>query len=522
MLEPRHRTSDVETGLAARVHDPLWLLTRQWQFGEFGAQDAGSPAVVRMAGGSSPIDAWRPGGSTDWVPYDPRLGPLDSQVEDEPVEADERLRAEGGAALLRMTDDAGLFTAALAALAPHRLQSGQTDTSLIGLLDGRLPDAASVAAALDAGTFDSGPDARLGEVAARWRTWWAGQLAERGPDCFDPHRFEYGAELSTAGTVLRAEEYQGDGLDWYSLDVHPDPDAVAASQGERSTFTEEGLPSTIRYGGLPADRFWEMEDARVDLGAADVSTLDTGRLLLISFATVFGNDWFLVPLEVPTASLTVLDQLLVRDVFGRHHLVRRAGQDDPAWSMFTLSSPEPDHPAASGLLVLPTERGQTGQPLERVVLARDELANLAWAVQHHYTDGRGEQVDRRDRWARTTPPEPATAGELPAYAVQSIVPDYWFPLVPEAVGTDRIRFRLARLTGPGLDSRPEGRLITPGLWMHEEEVPRDGVFVTRRPVLARWFDGSWHSWVRREKAPGTGESSSGLAFDTVRPTEPWP
>ncbi|GGW96281.1 hypothetical protein GCM10010297_17700 [Streptomyces malachitofuscus] len=519
MLEPRHRTSDIEAGLAARVHDPLWLLTRQWQFGEFAAQDAGSPAVVRMTGGSAPIDAWRADGTTEWVPYDPRLGPLDSHIEDEPVETDERLRAEGGAALLRMSDDAGLLAAALAALAPHRLRSDEADGSLIGLLDGRLPDAELVAAALDTGTFESGT---LGEVAARWRSWWAEQLAERGPDCFDPHRFEYGAELSTGGTVLRAEEYQGDGLDWYSLDVHPDPDAEAAPQGERRAFKEEGLPSTIRYGGLPGDRFWEMEDARVDLGAADVSTLDTGRLLLISFATVFGNDWFLVPLEVPTASLTVLDQLLVRDVFGRLHLVRRAGQDDPAWSMFTLSSPEPDHPAASGLLVLPTHNGQSGQPLERVVLTRDELANLAWAVQHHYTDGRGEQIDRRDRWARTTPAEPAMAGELPAYAVQTIVPDYWFPLVPEAVGAGRIRFRLVRLTGPGLDSRPEGRLITPGLWVHEEEVPRDGVFVTRRPVLGRWFDGSWHSWVRREKAPGTGESSSGLAFDTVRPTDPWP
>ena len=28
--------------------------------------------------------------------------------------------------------------------------------------------------------------------------------------------------------------------------------------------------------------------------------------------------------------------------------------------------------------------------------------------------------------------------------------------------------------------------------------------------------------LRREKAPGGGESSSGLAFDTVRPTGPWP
>ncbi|MGV9456995.1 hypothetical protein [Streptomyces sp. NPDC003635] len=523
-LEPGHRASDVDAGLAARVHDPLWLLTRQWQFGEFAAQDAGSPAVVRMSGSSAPIDAWRPGGAADWVPYDLGQGPLDTQIEDEPVQVDERLRAEGGAALLRMSDDAGLLAAALTALAPHRLATGEPGAGLIGLLDGGLPDAVAVAAALDAGTFDAGPDPRLGEVAARWRLWWAGQLAERGPDCFDPHRGEYAAELSAGGAVLRAEEYQGDGLDWYSLDVHPDPDTEAAPAGQSRAFAEEGLPSTVRYGGLPADRFWEMEDARVDLSAADVSTLDTGRLLLISFATVFGNDWFLVPLEVPAASLTVLDRLLVRDVFGRHHLVERAGRDDPSWTMFTLDSPDPDHPAASGLLMLPSERGQPGQPLERVLLARDELANLAWAVQHHYTDGRGEPVDRRDHWARNAPPETAVPGPdaVPAYAVQSIVPDYWFPLVPEPVRPGRIRFRLATLTGPGLDSRPEGRLITPGLWLHEEEVPREGTLVARRPVLARWSDGSWHSWVRREKTAGTGESASGLAFDTVRPTEPWP
>ncbi|MGX1507184.1 UNVERIFIED_CONTAM: hypothetical protein RKD43_005809 [Streptomyces graminofaciens] len=521
-LEPGHRTGDVESGLAARVHDPLWLLTRQWQFGEFAAQDAGSPAVVRMTGGSAPVDAWRPSGAVDWVPYDPRLGPLDVQVEDEPVQVDERLRAEGGAALLRMADDAGVLTAAVAALAPHRLPAGEPDTSLVGLLEGRVPDAVSVAAALDAGTFAGGPDPKLGEVVARWRRWWGGRLAERGPDCFDPHRFEHAAELSAGGTVLRAEEYQGDGLDWHALDVDPEPEHPAAPPGPRHTFTDEGLPSTVRYGGLPADRFWEMEDARVDLGSVDVSTLDTGRLLLISFATVYGNDWFLTPLEVPTGSLTVLDRLLVRDVFGRHHLVGRAGRDDPSWSMFSLHSPDPDHPAASGLLVLPTERGQVGEVLEQVTLSRDELANTVWAVQHRYTDGRGELIDRRDRWARTAAPEPVAAGGPPAYGVQTLVPDHWFPLVPEEVRTAMIRFRLVGLTGPGVDSRPEGLLITPGLWVYEEEVPRDGVIVTRRPVLARWSDGSWHSWVRRQKAPGTGESSSGLAFDTVRPTEPWP
>jgi hypothetical protein len=108
------------------------------------------------------------------------------------------------------------------------------------------------------------------------------------------------------------------------------------------------------------------------------------------------------------------------------------------------------------------------------------------------------------------------------YGVQTVVPDYWFQLVPVEVRAGVIQFRLAELTGPGLDSRPEGRLIVPRLWVHKEEVPREGVDVTRRSVLARWFDGSSHSWIRRQKGPGSGESSSGLAFDTVRPSEPWP
>jgi hypothetical protein len=87
---------------------------------------------------------------------------------------------------------------------------------------------------------------------------------------------------------------------------------------------------------------------------------------------------------------------------------------------------------------------------------------------------------------------------------------------------DAIRFRLVDLTGDGPVADPPGRLIARGLWVHEEEVPRNGASVQRRPVLARWFDGSWNAWVRRQKNPGSGENSSGLAFDTVRPTQPWP
>src|SRR6476620_5162483 len=207
-----------------------------------------------------------------------------------------------------------------------------------------------------------------------------------------------------------------------------------------------------------------MQDARIDLGATQTSTLDTGRLLLISFATVYGNDWFLVPLEVPVGSRTTVDRMLVRDVFGRDHLLERAGRDDPSWSMFTLSSPDPDLPAASGLLVLPAEGGQAGPPRERVGLTRDELANLAWAVQHRYTAGRGELVERRDAWLKIAP-VPTPPGDLPRYGVQTDVPNYWFPLVPEPLRPGAIRFRLVELLGNGPAAEPAGRLIETGLWL---------------------------------------------------------
>ncbi len=281
----------------------------------------------------------------------------------------------------------------------------------------------------------------------------------------------------------------------------------------------------VRYGGLPADRFWEMEDARIDLGATDVSTLDTGRLLLISFATVYGNDWFLTPLEVPVGSLTTIERMLIRDVFERNHLLLRAGTMNRPGRCSRCTATTPTTGPRTSLLMMPCTQGHRGEPLEQIGLTRDELANLAWAIQHPITDDRGEPVrlaapggcgSIRLPWRR-----PHRAGLPRAHHV----PDYWFPLVPVLEKPGVIHFRLATMNGPGAlpPWRPAGRrLITPGLWLHEEEVPREGAAVLRRPVLARWFDGSWHSWVRREKGPAGGESSSGLAFDIVRPTDPWP
>ena len=42
-LEGRPRAEKFDRALRAEVRDALWMLTRQWQIGEFHGDDAGSP-----------------------------------------------------------------------------------------------------------------------------------------------------------------------------------------------------------------------------------------------------------------------------------------------------------------------------------------------------------------------------------------------------------------------------------------------------------------------------------------------
>ena len=46
-IEGRPRaTKDFDRAFKAEVRDPLWMLSRQWQMGEFEGDDAGSPSPL--------------------------------------------------------------------------------------------------------------------------------------------------------------------------------------------------------------------------------------------------------------------------------------------------------------------------------------------------------------------------------------------------------------------------------------------------------------------------------------------
>ena len=46
ILEPGR--TDTDEGLRARVADPVWFITRQWQLGELQGEDAAFPGFARL------------------------------------------------------------------------------------------------------------------------------------------------------------------------------------------------------------------------------------------------------------------------------------------------------------------------------------------------------------------------------------------------------------------------------------------------------------------------------------------
>ena len=114
-LEPRCRTADMNGGLQARVYDPLWLLARQWQLGEFQGEDNGSPASAEWRGEVARFTRYAPGplaprATVEGQPFDGRAVPLETLVEGEPITPKattlERLRfaADAGRHFLRLVE----------------------------------------------------------------------------------------------------------------------------------------------------------------------------------------------------------------------------------------------------------------------------------------------------------------------------------------------------------------------------------------------------------------------------------
>lgn len=539
-VEPISRQGDPGRGLAAPVHDPLWGLARQRHFGELAGEDTGSPIQVSVRMRVDRLDGWRPPDTDAVLPYDPGREILEAVVGGE---------SAGPAPGLRDRVDAGRRLAALlpaATVSDLRdsmpIEVGTDVPRLLVRAATRYPDGLEVAATYAAAAEDS-DDAvatALGTTATRVararevldeHAAWVRTTFGLGPATWIPERLERRFELSTGGhVVLTAPAHTRDAVDALDLDLTEAADELKPEARAAAEEWHRRIPTRLSFPGMPNNRFWEFEDAQIALQRIDAATHDLARLALVEFSATYGNDWFTFPIPAEHGTVATVPEVLVRDTFGEHELVRAA--EDPSWSMFVPSGPS----SAPHLLVAPVVVARlAGRVVEEVRFVRDENANLVWGLEAVVTDADGLTHDVIGEYAASAAPAP----ELPVdaellYRLMTDVPEHWVPFIPvhldedrdslEHVEQDRRAVGLVQALLPRPDTWGVPVLTAPRSSvlaelrqkvLCEEEVGPAGVTVRRRWFLARSADGGRHVWCGRSVATGRGEGNSGLAFDVA-------
>lgn len=568
-LEPRSRSAEMNTSLQARIYDPLWLLARQWQFGEFQGEDNGSPIMARWRGESALVTHYHSGAikpnKMNASRYDGRLTPLETVVERETVfsinqmgTAEKlRLAAEAGQQFLRMLDrmldeqaislnyrDAFIRQYPFPQLTHDELDSDSF--SFFRMIAGRVPDGrrlyaefsstgASAIVLPPALKIAPADLAEVREGARFWVQWYETffSVPAASNPSWDPERMEYafsvGTKLGDGECVLTAPEYFEGHLDWYAFDSNQ-VSIGAATENVSVEIMRTAIPAPVGFGGMPAARFWEFEDAQVDFGSVDAGPTDLLRMLLVEFALAYGNDWFVIPVELDVGSIFQTRSLVISDTFGVRTLIKPSsefGEPHSSWRMFEHSpikggsaAPKPN------LFFLPPSllKSLESRPIEEVLFLRDEMANMAWGVERIIESASEQPLNRFEQQRPSLSVAPARSADSKlVYKLETEVPDNWVPLLPvkNAEGLRLVRGKVQKHNGKTEFVEAQGRILNPeapapkNLRIFEEEIPREGVRVTRHYQVARWHDGSTHLWIGRRKRIGSGEGSSGLRFDNL-------
>ncbi len=547
-LEGLPRAEEFDQSLRAEVADPLWMLTRQWQLGEFQGEDAGTAWQAKILAEHQQPGLIRINDQTT-IPYDALQAPLEPVIESEAPDPDFYLRLQMGRQFCRLLKEAGIthVQSYFATQYPIQENIHNDDREAIYLTQsvaGVFPDGFrlledsrngnfnNIANAIPGSVTPDVQDIIIKQVIPQFEKWYQ-QLYTRstgGASAWLPNRMEYNFAMELPHpegremAYLEADQYASGRIDWLTFDEQRRPLNTANPVTDNLTeVVQTFIPTPLQYSGMPNPRFWQMEDSRVDLGKIQTGTSGLLSLLIAEYGLTYSNDWFVLPYEMQTNTLCEVKGIMVTDVFGQHILVEPTFKDpEMNWQEFAcfrhterqnLSSPRNRFYLAPSVLKL-----QQSEPLEKINFMRDEMTNMVWAIESIVaSDAGGSRTIKANakRWDQSfTPADPEAKIR---YLMGTSVPENWIPFVPVHKDASHKEVKLQRARIPDAPAALSNLLNEqqPVHFIEEEEVPRAGIIVKRMYKRTRWLNGKTHLWIGRSKTTGKGEGWSGLMFDQL-------
>jgi len=518
-LEGRPRTDNFDRALKAEVRDALWMLAKQWQMGEYEADDAGSPVFSKLCTSVAPLTKYQPGDQPVQA-FDKDV-PFEAKVEQralpfatlqQTISLD--LRLVLGRRWWQLLADKGLLDAPMkkfflkyygfrkpdpskpedAAICAHS-EAWQQWAAVAGrMMDGAafFFDLGSVPKYYDRVDFPvAGDHSNFQALEDQFRQWYQDlfyQPTDAANDAYDPSRLEYkfaiAANTASGETVMEADEYYQGHLDWYNVNVNQQMRQLGdvADPSTPTKTLQTFIPTPVTFDGMPNTRWWAFEDSKTNFSYIQPNTAELSKLLLIEFGLVYANDWYLIPYKIPVATLTRIKGLSVMNSFGENFWIEAAGKGDDKdwtrWNMFSMKVDAPTSvPADTDLLLLPTvPKVQEGNPVEEVVFIRDEIANMVWGVETIVPlpaagsksgfEAAAEyhgllQKIITDKFGLPAPPDPVADGDEEAkirYEVMNSIPENWIPFIPAHVADSNREVQLQRAAMPRiLDGDPNDK-----------------------------------------------------------------
>jgi hypothetical protein len=172
---------------------------------------------------------------------------------------------------------------------------------------------------------------------------------------------------------------------------------------------------------------------------------------------------------------------------------------------------------------------QDASDLEEVMFLRDNMAAMAWAVEHQLPGDLDSAVNAQEAYLQrlavnpaALPPQATAGGPQIYYTLEQPVPDNWIPLVPVQTPSGALYLRRGTMEIPTQQGLlyvvPRALILQPGepFFLADRALPPTGILVDRYFRRTRSVDGSTYVWLARKSGPGRGPGWSGLRFDLAQ------